>query len=325
MPNVHVRIRDLMAGDGDAIARLMCQQTVLSREVAANLPTLLEQAIGRGCIIGAVIGDAATPSTIVGATLSCFVPSAFARACRRAGHLLLTSHLLHSLLPGQTPLMLGPREQALGNQADGLDLVVLDMPVAETDLAAQGYRELLHHVLTANLMLLRGFNVRSLMTEASVEFSPLIVGTGLREIVRARIDRAMAGLAFPAIRAEERALFAVTRDDMAALPPGSPASIIMTYVKPQFRFTPKEQKLLTLALRGHTDNSLAEALGVSANAVKQAWRNIYDHCQDVVPEIFGSTERGNGDSSRGAEKRRLLLVHIRDNLQELRPLHARRK
>lgn len=279
-------------------------------------------------IVGVVVEQASTDGlsqpAMVGVTYSGFLESGFAQAYLKAPTPLLASQVLGSVLE-ETCLLLDLRGQAAGNLGDGLDLVIMEMAVAVPDPASQAHREILNMIYGAHLEFLKGYKIRSIMTEASADFEHLIQGTGLRIASRHRLNDQANDIISPPDRSPDRCLFAITRDELPSLPASSAASVVMTYTAPALRLTQKEQRFLTLALRGLTDNGLAEALSVSPNAVKQMWRNIYAHCLQVMPDIFGNEPGHEETASRGSEKRRTVLVYVRNNLQELRPHHLRRK
>lgn len=321
-------LREIEPGDGPAIARIMRRITVLHRRVDMNLEAIYEQLAVQQRIVGVVVevaessGEDGVPS-LVGAAFSGFLDADFAADYRCHPRPLLTSEVLGSCLAGQCHL-LDPAGQAAGNRGGGLDLAVLEMAVAVPDPASQSHRDVLHLIYGAHLEFLRGYNVRAIMTEASAEFEHLVAGTGLKSVHDMRLEPGNDIVAPPG-RSPHRKLFAISRSDLPDLPASSAASVVMTYVPPSLSLTPREQRFLAVALKGLTDNALAGALSVSPNAVKQTWRNIYSHVSGVLPDILGSTNEDSNGANRGSEKRRKVLVHIRNNLQELRPHHLRRK
>lgn len=321
-------LRDLEPGDGESIARLSRRITVLHQSVDRQLEEIIERLIAEQRIIGVAVEqagpDEATLPSMVGVTYSGFLDEDFARSYCQSPTPLLASQVLSSVMGGSC-LLLDPRGQAAGNLGDGLDLVIMEMAVALADPTSQAHREIMYMIYGAHLEFLKGFKVRSIMTEASEDFEHLIEGTGLKPVSRLRLNEQANDIISPTGRSPNRCLFAISRDELPSLPASSAASVAMTYVAPTLRLTPREQRFLTLALKGLTDNALADALSVSPNAVKQTWRNIYAHVLDVRPDIFRGLVGDDGGATRGSEKRRSVLVHIRNNLQELRPHHQRRK
>ena len=88
-------------------------------------------------------------------------------------------------------------------------------------------------------------------------------------------------------------------------------------------FSRREQQLLLCALAGNsaTDQELAGALGVSIPTIKKMWSSIYDRVADASPEIVPALSRPHrGKSERGKEKRRRLLVYLREHPEDGDPL-----
>lgn len=321
-------MREIEAGDGPAMARIIRRFTVLHQQVDRQLEHILEQLVTEQRVIGVAVdqanGKVSGPDSMVGVTFSGFLDPDFARAYRASPTSLLASQVFASIVDG-SPLLLDRRGQGAGNLGDGLDLVVMEMAVGLSDSFSQAHREILNLIYSAYLELLRGFKVRSIMTEAAEEFEPLIEGSGLRTVSRHRLDETANDVVSPPGRSPNRCLFAISRDELPLIPASSAASVVMTYMAPVFRLTPREQLFLSLALKGLTDNAMADALSVSPNAVKQTWRNIYAHILDVMPDVFKNGAGEEPGASRGNEKRRSVLVYIRNNLQELKPHHQRRR
>jgi hypothetical protein len=94
---------------------------------------------------------------------------------------------------------------------------------------------------------------------------------------------------------------------------------------PQIGFSRSEQKLLSAALRGGTDEELSDELVISLSAVKKAWSSVYDraaeHLPDSILAVETEEERRNGD--RGKQKKQRLLAYLREHPEELRPCARR--
>lgn len=112
-------------------------------------------------------------------------------------------------------------------------------------------------------------------------------------------------------------LLCASRDEAGELE-GSLVSRIFDYTPPRFHFKPHEQELLWSALLGYSDAESAGRLFVSAETIKKRWESIYDCVRSVEPDLIPQ----GGDGTRGAEKRRGLLAHLREHLQEVRPYCA---
>ena len=79
--------------------------------------------------------------------------------------------------------------------------------------------------------------------------------------------------------------------------------------------------MLSLALPGATDATLAEQLNSSLSAVKKMWISIYRRTEESLPELVSNSQQlAIPASSRGREKRRTLLAYVREHPEELRPV-----
>ena len=95
---------------------------------------------------------------------------------------------------------------------------------------------------------------------------------------------------------------------------------------PRFYFSRSERVLLQHALMGETCDQLAASLSISPWTVKERWHAIYDRVTDVDPELLPTPiAYGLRASSRGRERRRLLLNYLRQHLEELRPYEPPRQ
>jgi hypothetical protein len=94
---------------------------------------------------------------------------------------------------------------------------------------------------------------------------------------------------------------------------------MFTYFLPKFHFTESQQVILVLAREGYTDSEIGTEIGVSPDAVKKRWSAIYNRVSDVFPDLLPESPSGG----RGVEKRRVLLSHLRERSEELRPFERR--
>lgn len=99
---------------------------------------------------------------------------------------------------------------------------------------------------------------------------------------------------------------------------------LFDYQTPALGLSPGEQRLLLCALDGSTDEHLAATLGVSLPAVKKIWVSVYRRVEERLPELLHDPSRPEFPvRSRGREKRRHLLLWLRDHSEELRPYSRR--
>jgi hypothetical protein len=83
-----------------------------------------------------------------------------------------------------------------------------------------------------------------------------------------------------------------------------------------------------------SDAEIAAHAGVSLDSVKKTWRRAFERAAAVAPHLFAADHAPEGrgparardacNQSRGSEKRRHLLEHLRLHLEELRPYETSR-
>ena len=117
-------------------------------------------------------------------------------------------------------------------------------------------------------------------------------------------------------------LFVITRE-RALEKVGAWSSSLFIYSPPLIYFSRSEQRLLSQALRGLTDEEVADELGISPSGVKKTWRSAYLRVErssiDILPKTTDQTEYGD----RGRGKKHHLLAYVREHLEELRPISAK--
>jgi hypothetical protein len=322
-----LRARQIAIGDGPFIAQLMRQITPLHRDVYENVESRLEALLEDGAAIGAIVEQIdrkSGKSKIVGTTLLGFVQDQFVEDHFASPQPLLTSILLRSVSNGGIGYFLPRKEQAKANSGEGMEQVILEFAVDPMDTHHPEFAHIMNELYSAYFKFERGYNIKGVFVEASLQFEQLVQGSGLFHHSYHELTGSNQDLMIPAGTGTKRALYRVRRSDKERLPPSCAAFVIMTYIAPSFHFTPSEQRLLTLAIDGNTDQDIAAALGVSRDAIKQTWRSIYDQVATVMPELFEETTENVPQPGRGTEKRRYIVSHVRDNLQELRPHNLRR-
>ena len=113
----------------------------------------------------------------------------------------------------------------------------------------------------------------------------------------------------------------MSRDLAASLGGSWVGSLFIDYAPPQFCFSRSEQRLLSSALRGGTDEELGHELGISLAAVKKTWRVIYDRVAECRPELVPTNAPSEEwTQDRGKQKKQRLLAYVREHPEELRPV-----
>ena len=102
---------------------------------------------------------------------------------------------------------------------------------------------------------------------------------------------------------------------------GSWVGSLFDYHPPMLGLNRSEQRLLSCALPGATDEQLAEQLGTSLPTVKKMWISIYSRVEGCLPELIPDSRQSDIPAGgRGREKRRHLLAYLREHPEELRPV-----
>jgi hypothetical protein len=317
-----LRARPLSPGDGAAAAVLMRPITPLAPAVAKNLARLIDTLIDEDRVIGGLVEEQQGRRPVA-LTLSSFVPHDFYARYTAAPWSCLTNWLLEKGLAGEHAMFLDRLGQIEGNLGPGLDLVMLDYIQDPMDWTSDEGRRVMTHFMPLFLQAHRGYNLRSMTVEAGLAYEPMALGAGYRLLAHIEIGE-RSGVELPPGASSRRGVYAITREQARLVPPSSPISAIFTYHPPRFRFTAGEQRVLSRAIEGFTDDEIAAALRVSHDAVKQTWRSIYDHVFTVMPELVVREGEAATVGIRGQEKRRRVSAYLRDNAQELRP-HVNRR
>ncbi len=322
-----LRARPVRVGDGGFIASMMERITPLHSDVLVDLKGRIEHLIEEEAVIGAVvecIDPKCGPIAIVGTTLLGFVRDSVVEAHFEAASPALSSRLLRTVTRTSTGGFIPRKEQGAANLGEGMHQAIIEFAIDPMDMKHPDFAPVMNELYTAYFKFERGYNIKGVFVESDAELEQLVLGSGLFHHTYLELKGTNEDIIVPPGIGTKRGLYRVTRDQKHKLPPSSAAFIIMTYIQPRLRFTPAEQRLLTLAIDGLTDDDIANELDVSRDALKQTWRTIYDHTTDVMPDVFGLLQTQSPTNRRGGEKRRHIVSYVSNNLQELRPHYNRR-
>jgi hypothetical protein len=216
-----------------------------------------------------------------------------------------------ALLAGRLHLP-SERDIAHSNADDGVVFFALHYHQRAHDMRdpyAQRVLNLAHEAFRA---VHSGYRVRAYLQQGLLSDEPWITGAG----VSRRTDP------LPGVAPEQQTvLFGITREEAAAMLPGTSLRHIFEHQEPRFRFSAAQRRLLALALYDEDDEYLMQRLGVSVHGLKKLWRGVYERIDDVEPEFFGEPSNID-DGKRGPEKRRQVLAYVRQRAEELRPWAA---
>jgi hypothetical protein len=196
------------------------------------------------------------------------------------------------------------------NASDGLHLFMLYFQADDARLSDNGRLRVIQAMMTD--VLPRGYNLRSLTGRvryrAQVTSGTLAGATLLRphDLAPGAEDEF---LPFPVLMHAER-----TRISSASWIGGA-----FVWSKPRFDFSPAEQRSLTLALRGLSDEEIATVCRVSRSTVKKRWDSLFARATEVDRDFFEGAPTERSERARGREKRKVLLHYLRAHPEELRP------
>jgi hypothetical protein len=286
------------------------------------LPALWQRLHLAGHIHGGVIIDPrhSDGDAIVGFGLSTFLDDDFLVRFLESPRPHLSAVVYEHLLRGDD-IVLPPKRVAIDNATGRLNLAILhfgqryqpsDDRAREVAVAAQmGFRA--GHF---------GYRLNRVVQEAHGEGElPFFASGGflLKDDYRRYYEESQ--VAPPGAR-ERPYLMGLYRDDPESRYPGTAASDLFTISEPRFNFSFSEQRVLLHAVMDEPDEAIAEALGVSRDAIKKAWRRIFDRVASAEPGLIDADS--DLDRTRGKEKRRPLIQYLRHHLEELRPFKRAR-
>jgi hypothetical protein len=160
-----------------------------------------------------------------------------------------------------------------------------------------------------------GYRIRTILNEVYGEQAARYMERGGLRLLHD--FRQSSPAAFGGVADDELPYFFALRQEWVEPAAISPLSELFTAHPPRIYFSAAERKILERALLNETDAAIAEALGISRNAVVKSWRGIYERVNRQLPQMIPKS--GATASGRGQEKRRHLLLYLRSHMEELRP------
>lgn len=296
--------------------------TVRSRygSLFERLPEVWRALLEREALLSAVIEDldAAEGPRAVGFGVSVFLTDEFVRQVKNPPLFWIGPEIIRRISGNASPIL---ETAAIGraNSRDGLTVFMWEVdvrPVLEANFFNVAM-ELSQTFFNYH----SGFQIKEVISQQP--FGRMLEGAMQ---VGGRLWDASRGCYLPQAGADaldptgSPFVLGLTRE-MAKEHAGSWLSSLFDYTPPRLHFTRAEQRLLSAALRGRTDEEIAGALNVSTSAVKKGWQSIYARVgvrmPDLLPEDSFELPVGAG---RGVEKKRRVLSYLRDHPEELRPV-----
>jgi hypothetical protein len=255
---------------------------------------------------------------IIGVGVTVFISDEFLRELKTSPGFWMSSEIARRVARGDLSPLLSQREIQEANAQGGLNLAVCHACVRAED---NQRTDLWTELMTAFLDHHRGFLLKELVAQGeSPEHLEGLRNTGgfLFHFREGRYGD-LGGMDLRELALKVH-IMGLTRE-MALRHLGSWVGSLFLYEPPQFGFNVSEQRLLTSALAGGTDEQLSDDLGISLSAVKKTWRSIYDRVAVCLPELIPNNSQLDGEASRrGKDKKQRLISYLREHPQELRPV-----
>jgi hypothetical protein len=318
-----VRHRPMRPGDVRECVEILAADPVVGSRYGALVgqvrPTFL-RLLGRLAFRAVVFEDfAAHPKRLVGLGISAFLVEAYVGKLKTAPLCWAGPDLVGRIVRGEDPI-LTDRQLRDANAGSGLHNFVWH---GCTRLEERARPEVNHCVISAFVEQHRGFFLREVLAQAeSFQTAQMILNTGglLWNPEKHEYERATDGIT-PRLINEPHVLGLTRELGLAQI--GSWVGSLFIYEAPQFGFRPSEQRLLTAAFDGGTDEDLARELTISVSAVKKAWQAIYQRIATVRPTLIPIDAGRTWTRERGKEKKQRLMAYLRDHPEELRPVSRR--
>ncbi len=254
-------------------------------------------------------------SKTLGSQMACFVTDDFATEIATAPFKWVGPELVNRFLHGPSPVLTNAQVR-LANSADGLNTLVWPSCYCteyETHLELRQMSQVVF------VEVYRGFQIKRLQMQAihPVELR-IAINSGAWYLRSADSNYSQDLGKLSGSAALKPHIVEVTRA-MVSNQPGTWVSQLFAYRKPEMGFPRSEQRLLSAALQGGTDQELAEQLGISLSAVKKMWASAYHRIESRRASTLEFERKENANGDRGREKKQKLLVYLRDHPEELRP------
>jgi len=292
------------------------------REVARDLPeALLRLLQSEACTRPLIHADVGSGRLLCAMGVGVMVSDDFLGELKTPPHFWAGPEMVRRIARGETPFLTA-KEIRERNSRSGLNLVCWD------HLIRAGYvdrGELSRFCMAVFIEIHRGYRWQELISSpaSTPEHLDFVLGTG--------------GYIWDPADGEYTSAFRKSASEMVASPHvlgttpemearrgvWSPSWVgtLFDYHPPKLRLSRSEQRILSFALPGATDEVLAEQMDISLSAVKKVWISVYRRAEEFLPELVSNGQQlAIPASARGREKRRSLLSYIREHPEELRPL-----
>lgn len=312
-----MRFRFATTADFPACHAMLERDLVTSLRLHSRLPQLWNEllAINPGSITIIEDPELEHPNGIEAFGVCAFVDDAFVEELVARPRPYLPAIIYERMARGESPLLSAAAVRA-ANTGAGLNLVCLHFCLRNRNLDHPRTRDVLQVSNASFFFFFAGYRINSLYQEVyGSRHAAYLSAGGLRQMAdfTAAPENATAE-----DDAERPFLFGLRKDEIAPAAV-NPLSLLFHALPARFAFSASAQRILERAMLMHSDDEIADQLGISVDAVKKTWRAIYQRIDDVAPRMFGTATRVSNSSHRSAERRRHLLDYLRTHPEELRP------
>ena len=312
--------RPIRIGDCEACAALV-PPLAGSAAGGPELAALWRELLREERISGGVVVEATAPDRVLAFGLMAFVDEEFLAGYLAAPQPYLSASLYEGIRSRRS-LFLGPLDVRQANEAGTLNFVILHFRLAP-DLEPSVAQGAVAAAEAAFRLAHSGYRIRRVLQEAYGPYErAMLTSAGLRLKSDYAEHFAASCAGHPPAADLRPALMGLYAEDPESRLLGPVAASLFHHGEPRFYFSLGEQRMLARAVLDESDEDIARELGLSIAAVKKIWRRVYERVADKDPALLDVDANGTG-STRGREKRRVLLRYLRNQLLELRPLVRR--
>jgi hypothetical protein len=318
-------LRDATELDLDQCVALTTDRFLYDRQHVVALREMWSEFIRHGSGLAGVITDADQPSRIMYFFTAAFISDQRAERCRALMAPKIGYAMAEDFKVGRQPF-LTIDEIAEANAGSGLNAVVTHHGyILRNEIDDERLRAATYALLTGYLS---GWNLRTYTAEvfaANRVRDGREMGENLGHCVRSYADEELSKAGVPIDKGP--LLWTSSIEEALAKPAGAwLALLFLSFSPPKFAFSFEEQRMLSFALKGHTDEAIGQLIGVPVTTIKMRFRRIYDKVRSAANDSQVSAVLGSSHGqTRGAEARRHLLNYLRDHREELRPYALKHK
>lgn len=321
---MRLRMRPMLPNDVNDCVALIASQPEERRRYGTLLDQLSSvwlKLLGEGSLTSTVVEDTGGGTPQIVACGACvFVTQEFMNRLKTAPLVWFGPELVRRVAAGDG-CILGPKAIRAANSSEGLNLVVwtgVTNPPRPEDVSPLR-AALLRDFIEGH----SGYRLKEFVSQTfDPESIPSVLNTGgllWQAADGGYVDGRSAPIAEfngnPFIVGWERKLCYEKGGGIGAW-----SSLLFAYTPPNIYFRPAEQCLLLAALRGLTDDQLADEIGISLTAVKKTWRRVYERASGALPHELPIAANVDLETKRGKEKKQYLLAYLRQHMEELRPV-----